>query len=69
MFQKKDSIYFNNEIITLKNWKNKYNLEGDIIKFFSDGVHPSKITYQVWAKDMANFIINSKDFQQWMQKK
>ena len=24
--------------------------------FFSDGVHPSELAYQVWAKDVAEFI-------------
>lgn len=25
--------------------------------FFSDGVHPSELAYQIWAKDVANFIM------------
>jgi lysophospholipase L1-like esterase len=66
---KKENVYYNNEIISLNTWKKRFNLEGNINTFFSDGVHPSKLTYQVWGKDMAQFIINSKSFKIWMQKK
>lgn len=58
----KENVFYNNEVITLQEWKERYNLTGDIDDFFSDGVHPSKLTYQVWGKDMANFILNTKDF-------
>lgn len=59
---KKANVHYNNEIVTLKNWQKKYNLKGDADIFFSDGVHPSKLTYQVWGKDMAHYIMNSKSF-------
>lgn len=59
---KKSNVFYNNEVITLPTWQEKYNLEGDVSIFFSDGVHPSKTTYQIWGKDMAQFIINSKIF-------
>lgn len=65
----KDHIYYNNELITLESWQEKYNLSEDISTYFSDGVHPSKLTYQLWGKDMANFILNTKSFQSWLQKK
>jgi len=56
------NVYYNNEVITLKGWQKKFKIEGEVSSFFSDGVHPSKITYQVWAKDMAQFILNTKTF-------
>lgn len=62
------NVYFNNETITLESWIQKYNINGNIDSFFSDGVHPSLVTYQVWGKDMANFIINTRSFKLWMQK-
>lgn len=65
----KKAVYFNNEIVQLEIWKKRYNLQGNINDFFSDGVHPSKLTYQVWGKDMAQFIMNSDSFKIWMQKK
>lgn len=57
---KKTNVFFNNEIIKLQSWQKKYNLKGDASVFFSDGVHPSKITYQTWGKDMAHFIMNTQ---------
>ncbi|WP_439131884.1 SGNH/GDSL hydrolase family protein [Polaribacter sp.] len=59
---KKRNVFYNSELITLQSWQEKYNLKGDVTIFFSDGVHPSKIAYQTWGKDMANFIINTEIF-------
>lgn len=59
----KENVHYNKEIIKLDTWQKRYNLEGDISGFFSDGVHPSKLTYQVWGKDMATFIMNTKSFE------
>lgn len=59
---KKRDVHYNNEIITLKTWQERHNLKGDASIFFSDGVHPSKLTYQVWGKEMAQFIMNTKSF-------
>lgn len=65
----KIGVYYNNEVITLKGWQEKYNISGNVDSFFSDGVHPSLITYKIWGKDMANFIMNTRSFKEWMQKK
>jgi len=54
--REKHLVYYNAEIITLKGWTQKWKVDGTADDFFSDGVHPSKLTYQVWAKDMAYFI-------------
>jgi lysophospholipase L1-like esterase len=56
----KKNVHFNNEIIEFKVWKERYQIESDATAFFSDGVHPSKLTYQIWGKDMATFILNTK---------
>lgn len=66
--RKKKNVHYNNEVVTLESWKEKYNITGDVETFFSDGVHPSLITYQVWGKDMANYILNTRSFEAWMQK-
>lgn len=60
----KKNVHFNNEIIKIDTWKERYKIEGDLITFFSDGVHPSKLTYQIWGKDMATFIMKTKSFKQ-----
>ena len=66
---RKRDVYYNSEIITLENWQNKYNIQGDFSIFFSYGVHPSKLTYQTWGKDMAIFMMSTESFKTWMQKK
>lgn len=50
-------VFYNAEVLWIKNW-----LKGDLANktvndFFSDGVHPSKLTYQEWAKDFARFVV------------
>lgn len=49
-------VYYNSEVIQFKIWKQRYEEPGSEIAYFSDGVHPSKFTYQIWAKDLAKFI-------------
>lgn len=54
-----NNVHFNQEIIRLDEWLVKLNLESyNRSDFFSDGVHPSKLTYQIWGKDMADYILN-----------
>ncbi len=55
-----DDVYFSKERITVESWKKKYQVEGKASEFFSDGVHPSKFTYQVWAKDVVDYIHTEK---------
>jgi lysophospholipase L1-like esterase len=52
----RDKTYFMSEKLTLDNWIKKSNQHLEQKDFFSDGVHPSKLTYQTWANDVANFI-------------
>lgn len=52
----RSGVYFNPERITLKGWMRKHQVDGVPADFFSDGVHPSSLTYQVWAKDFADFL-------------
>lgn len=52
-------IFFNHKVIKMKDWLEKYEQlnQSDL---FSDGVHPSEITYQLWAKDFANYLISNQ---------
>ena len=53
----KSNVYYNNEIVTLKKWSKRHSLPTDNSKlYFSDGVHPSKLTYHVWVEEMGDFI-------------
>lgn len=53
----KPNVFCNNEVITLNTWSKKHNLPTNNSKiYFSDGVHPSELTYKIWGKDMGLFI-------------
>lgn len=51
--QEYDNVVYFDEIVSLKVWAERYSLENNPSLYFSDGVHPSKITYQTWAIDLA----------------
>lgn len=55
------NVYYYSQKITLENWVEKMNIKAQPLSFFSDGVHPSKLTYQTWAKDFSNFMIQEKE--------
>lgn len=51
------NVYYNAERIQLDVWKERYGVSDDVQAYFSDGVHPSLLTYQIWASDMAKYIV------------
>ena len=51
-----DLVYFDPEIITFSSWKDKLNLDLELEELFSDGIHPSKVSYELWAEIVAQFI-------------
>lgn len=54
-----DQVYFSNEKIDMQTWLKKYKMDGDRSRFFSDGVHPSSLAYQIWAKDVVGFVMDN----------
>ncbi|WP_158840837.1 SGNH/GDSL hydrolase family protein [Polaribacter sp. L3A8] len=53
----KKNVFYYNEVITLEQWSKKHALPNDDTKiYFSDGVHPSALTYKIWGKEMALYI-------------
>ncbi|WP_194777342.1 SGNH/GDSL hydrolase family protein [Pararhodonellum marinum] len=54
-----DQVYYEGKRITLKDWKVRFPDKASKGEFFSDGIHPSKLTYQIWAKDMVAFIMDN----------
>lgn len=58
------NVVYMNEKLTLQAWIEKYALKEGEKAFFSDGVHPSKLTYQVWAKDIARSLWEQKVLQE-----
>lgn len=49
------NVYFSSRTITLRDWITRLGVDASPADFFSDGVHPSRLTYQAWAKDLAEF--------------
>lgn len=51
-------VYYHSEVITLRKWMHKVPFKTQKSDFFSDGMHPSKLTYQVWATEVAKTIVS-----------
>lgn len=49
-------VYYNEERITFENWTERLSVSAPFSAYFSDGVHPSGLTYQTWATDMARYV-------------
>jgi len=49
-------VWFISEQIELARWRRRLDLPGDPSDFFSDGVHPSPLTYKIWGLETARFI-------------
>lgn len=54
-------VYFYARKVTLEDWIERLKVNAELADFFSDGVHPSKLTYEIWAKDVASFIISEEN--------
>lgn len=52
----KPSVYYPHEIIRLSEWSARFKEDMQPKDFFSDGVHPSALTYRLWAGELARFI-------------
>ena len=55
--EKHENVFYNDEVLTLKDWISILPKGMKKSDFFSDGVHPSTITYQIWGREMAKFIL------------
>ncbi len=57
-----DGVFYCSSKINYKDYTKRYNLNSHSSEFFSDEdkFHPSKLAYQIWAKDISNFIIKNK---------
>jgi len=49
-------FYFRNKLISFEAWNIEMGKDYTSSDFFSDGVHPSELTYQIWAEDFADFV-------------
>jgi len=58
--QKYENVFYISEIITFKNWINKADKNLTVNDFFSDGVHPSGLTYQLWGSETGRYILENR---------
>jgi len=58
--QQFDNLFYQNQKITFAAWKEKASKNAVIDDFFcEDGVHPSALTFQLWAEDLGAFTLSS----------
>jgi lysophospholipase L1-like esterase len=54
-------VYYCNRTLSIADWVERLNVDVQNGVFFSDGIHPSKLTYQIWARDFSNFLFERAD--------
>lgn len=54
------NVYYMDEPIKCSQWLDKTKDAENIYHFFSDGIHPSKLAYSLWGREVGQFIINNK---------
>lgn len=64
-----ENVYYYGRKITLEDWIARLNIKAKPAAFFSDGVHPSKLTYQTWAKDLATFMLDNQTLKEVLEQK
>lgn len=57
-----DEVYYLSKPINLKEWREKVPDGAGPEAFFSDGVHPSALTYRLWAEEAGAFILRKVEF-------
>jgi len=55
------NVFYLSEVITLDLWIKALNTDKRPEDFFSDGVHPSKFTYQTWGRYFGEYLLNNND--------
>jgi lysophospholipase L1-like esterase len=55
-----EHVHYYSKTIIFNDYIESINLDLTTADFFSDGVHPSELAYQIWAKDVANYIMEKK---------
>lgn len=49
-------VYFNQERLSLEQWIERAGGIDNRLDFYSDGVHPSELTYRIWGETMGEYI-------------
>lgn len=54
------NTYFPTTKVDVQKWVKELNENQTIADFFSDGIHPSELTYKIWAKESVEFLSSLK---------
>ena len=57
---KNSNTYFPTEKINVNEWLSKLEEDQTVLHFFSDGIHPSEVTYKWWAKESVEYLATLK---------
>lgn len=58
-----DNVYYYARRVSAEDWSERLGVEATAEDLFSDGVHPAKFTYQLWAKDMLRYLVEETDLE------
>lgn len=53
------NVYFNAERLTMDEWIDRADGVNDRSAFYSDGIHPSELTYRIWGDTMGEYIVDN----------
>ncbi len=53
---KNENVFYPNQKINVDEWLTKITKNQTIADFFSDGIHPSELTYQLWSEDSVKYL-------------
>lgn len=53
------NVFFNEERLSLEQWIERAGGIDNRLDFYSDGVHPSELTYRIWGETMGEYIANT----------
>lgn len=56
---KNKNIYYPPEKINIQEWTGKLKENQTVVDFFSDGIHPSELCYELWARDCVQYLSTS----------
>lgn len=50
------NVYFNHQRLSLEQWIDRAGGIENRLDFYSDGVHPSELTYRIWGETMGEYM-------------
>ncbi len=62
-------VYYVDGGLSPADWENQYAGQYQRADFFSDGVHPSALTYRIWAETTGDFMLENEEIRNRLQRK